>query len=180
LDEIRKLKNKAEAVGRYLRAHGAAEESAVRAIVLTRRAERRLGELLRGVPKTQGARGKSGLPQEKAAPTLADMGVSWKDSHVWQSVASVPEKRFERELATHLESKTFPTRALFLRIARDLRNGTSEQEPVPFHPLVALGELKDRIVAVLEAKVADWTPVARQNIPGMLRDLADDLERRYQ
>lgn len=174
LDQIRKLRDQAEAIGRFLRAHGAAEETALEATAFVIRAERRLGEMCRLLTVTMTA--KKRRNGERVLPEQVDHN----ESKRWQAIESIPEKRFESELTRFLEEKKFPTQSAFLRLARELRNGASDAPEEPFHPLVALGELKDRLIAVLEAKVADWPAIARQNIPGMLRDLAADLERRYQ
>lgn len=174
IDEICKLRDKAEAVARFLRARGAAEETALEATAFVLRAERRLGGLCRLLVLTMSP--KKRRNGERVLPENVDKNQSLR----WQAIESIPEERFESELTAMLEARRFPTQAAFLRLARELRDDAPDSEPEPFHPLVALGELKDRLVSVLESKIADWTPVARRNIPGMLRDLATDLERQFE
>jgi hypothetical protein len=62
------------------------------------RAERRAGEILAAMEKRGGARdGKTELP--KGTPLLSDIGITKKQSHRWQQVASVPDKKFEAHVA---------------------------------------------------------------------------------
>ncbi len=53
------------------------------------RAERRLGEMLKDAPKNEGAllRGTELVPRDNAAPTLAEIGVSKKQSSKSQKIA---------------------------------------------------------------------------------------------
>jgi len=65
------------------------------------RAERRAGVLLKDRDKAQGKRTDL-VPQGKQVddrPTLADMGVTGKQSMQWQQLADVPEEQFEAALA---------------------------------------------------------------------------------
>lgn len=185
LDEVRKVRDKSEAVARYLRARAAGDDSAVHAAAIARCAERRLGELVKELPKAKAppgpGRGKKGgssvRPPLSTAPTLADHGITKSESSRWQAVASVPEKKFQTEIDTAIERKRPPTTASFVRIAKEMRDG--KKEPPPFHALVALAELKDRLVAAISTNTERWPVRARLNVPGMLRDLADDMEREF-
>ena len=67
---------------------------------------RRMGELLKEQPKAKGTRGQGrptigGSHKEPPndEPTLADLGITKKQSHVAQLAASVPEKTVERFIA---------------------------------------------------------------------------------
>lgn len=182
VDEVKSLRDKAEAVSRYMRTREAGEEMAIDASVIARRAERRLGELLREMPKAKGAtaaagpgRGKRGSVQEPRfdAPTLADRGIDKKDSMRWQAIASVPEKTFEQQLRECIERGKAPTAAAFVRLAKA---PAAPAEPEPFHILIASGELKDALRRVLGKAMTDWPKSSRPAIAGLLRDLAAEIE----
>lgn len=65
----------------------------------------RLGELLRETEKASGAKGIGpiAVPIENRNPTLADLGVSKKQSHLAQKAASVPAKKREAYIAENKE-----------------------------------------------------------------------------
>ena len=73
------------------------EEAVKLATEIKLRAERKAGEILRDTPKQAGARGigKSGIPEENSTPTLADIGVTPKESSRFQKLASIPAEDFE-------------------------------------------------------------------------------------
>ena len=60
------------------------------------RAERKAGEMLANMEKHPGAATRS---HDVTAPRLADVGISKMQSSRWQSIASIPEDVFEREIA---------------------------------------------------------------------------------
>jgi hypothetical protein len=95
------------------------------------RAERRLGKMLREVPKHPGGRpGETGSLGEPVF-RLTDAGLSKKDSHKFQRLASIPEEVFEDHLAE-------------ARSKEDERGKKQDPEPVP-----DLGDARDR---------TNWTP----------------------
>jgi hypothetical protein len=60
------------------------------------RAERRCGELLRGMPKSQGGRPatKNQSPTATSSPPkLADMGITKQQASDWRRLADMPKKR---------------------------------------------------------------------------------------
>lgn len=76
------------------------------------RAERRAGELLRGMEETRGGDHKSEefknqtSPDERidSSPRLKDLGINYAQSSRWQSVASLPEDQFESYIAQAKDS----------------------------------------------------------------------------
>jgi hypothetical protein len=62
------------------------------------RAERRAGELLAESEKATGHRFGTG-GSASSPPTLADQGISKRQSKDWQDLAKVPEDQFEAALA---------------------------------------------------------------------------------
>lgn len=100
LDQIADIANKAEAIRQYLKASGEGLEAQNRAAEIRLRAERRAGDLLAGMPKAQGRRNDL-VPSRNqvGSPTLADIGITKKQSHYYQLEAAVPEDRFEQLVA---------------------------------------------------------------------------------
>lgn len=62
-------------------------------------AERQMGEFLKQMPKNYGARGvgESGVPPEN--PTLAEIGISKKQSSTAQKLADIPTPEFRERIA---------------------------------------------------------------------------------
>lgn len=104
VDEVREVADQAKAIELYLRSRNASMESQSDAAEIRLRAERRLGELTRDMPKSRGAAG-SGANQHRGAvaksdrtknpPTLASQGIDKRDAHKWQQLASIPAKKFD-------------------------------------------------------------------------------------
>lgn len=105
LDEIKSIRNKAEAVRLYGKKIGATLEAVNQASEVKLRAEHRAGELLRAMEKRNGARGV-GKKVESHGGTplpLSDLGVSKSQSHRWQTIAEVPEKEICEYVAKSTE-----------------------------------------------------------------------------
>jgi 16S rRNA G966 N2-methylase RsmD len=117
IDEVRDIRNKAEAVRIYLQQRGDTLEAQNRAAELKLRAERRLGELLAG---TVVPRGNHGPGVNGALPSLPE-GVSKKQSCRWQLVASLPEADFERHLEVTKAAGDELTTAGVVRVAATAR-----------------------------------------------------------
>lgn len=90
------------------------------------RAERRLGELLEKVPKAKGTKGRiqDGMrgatggtretPPVEAEPTLADLGVTKKESSQAQKLSKIPLERFEAKVEELKEAGVAPTKTAVL------------------------------------------------------------------
>lgn len=134
VDEIRDLRDKAEAIARYQRSRAAAEDSGISAAVIARRAERRLGELVAELPKAPAGRPAKNRSHaatnstKPTAPTLADHGITKSESSRWQAIAKVPEKKFEATIAEAIEAKKPPTAAALVRLVRKPK---AEPKPPP-------------------------------------------------
>lgn len=86
------IRDKAQAMGRYLKRREGAGDAARMALDIRLRAERLIGGFLTEAVQHQGGtvpRGNSRLPDD----------VSRKQSHHWQRIASLPDEAFEEELA---------------------------------------------------------------------------------
>lgn len=106
VDEVKDIADKAKAVATYQRVCKASIGSQNDAIEIELRAKRRLGELVKDMPKAKGApgpgRGKAGQkagPALGQPPTLASQGIDKRDAHQWQQLAAIPAKQFEKCIA---------------------------------------------------------------------------------
>lgn len=177
VDDVRELRDQAEAVARYKRDKDDADQSSVFAAAVARRAERRLGELIAAMPKAPAGRPPSEIGNSRlhiSAPTLEDRGITRMQSSRWQAVARVPEDIFEEQLRACVMSGKPPTAASILRAAKDVDD--SKPEPERFHPMVAVADLKDSLRRVIDKTVGQWPSRERRAVAHLLRDLADEYE----
>jgi hypothetical protein len=98
LDEVKDLRDKAEAIRLYRRKIGDSQRAQNAAAEVKIRAERRLGELLAEMPK------HNGDPRLHDATRLSDLGIEKTLSHRCQAIAAVPAERFEEVIARAIET----------------------------------------------------------------------------
>lgn len=123
LEEIKDIRDKAEAVRRYAKNVQLGLELQNRAAELKLRAERRAGELLSSL-KLRGGDRKSNGHRDRLK--LADLGITHNQSKRWQLEAAVPEEQFDRYLEHAHHSGDEISAAALLRLARqERRNGNS-------------------------------------------------------
>jgi protein gp37 len=132
--EVKDLRDIAAAAQHYARQRDLGLETMNDAAEIKLRAERKLGELLSGMPK------HNGDPRSHDVTRLADLGINKMDSHRWQRVAGVPEKAFEAHVAGVRQAKGELTTAGVLDVAKRLKAGgdspdTHEPEGGRFVPL---------------------------------------------
>jgi len=119
-DEVKDIMDQAERAAVYARQANDSELIKY-ATEIRVRAQRRAGEMLAKTPKATGAMGvgKSALPEEKRTqPTLAEMGVTHKQSANWQSLASMSEEHFEATVEAAKDTAGEVTTAFMLREAK--------------------------------------------------------------
>lgn len=102
IDEVKDIRDKAEALRLYAKQHGETLEMQNGCAEIKLRAERRAGEILKEQDKDTGGGDTSGgrrmkPPQEP--PKLSDLGISKTQSSHWQQVADIPEKVFEKHIS---------------------------------------------------------------------------------
>lgn len=121
VDEVKDIRDQAEAIRLYLRAQGAGLEMQNDAAEIKLRAERKLGEMLGEMEKNKGA--ATPLHDERALPKLHDLGIQEVQSHRWQQEARISEPEFETWIAEKRADKGELTSAglrnLGMRLGRD-------------------------------------------------------------
>jgi len=101
VDAAKDIKDKAVAIAHYLREKGASISVQNDARELYLRAERREGQLLATMPKQEGGRPPKTATEKEGVlrlATLADMGISFKESARAQKLAALPDQEFETRL----------------------------------------------------------------------------------
>lgn len=104
VDEVKDIRDKALALQVYAR-QAKNTEAERQACEIRLRAERRAGQILAETQKAKGAARPGGRPtpckESSALPerTLADEGISHRQSSDWQKLASVPKETFDKAVA---------------------------------------------------------------------------------
>jgi hypothetical protein len=142
--------NKLKAIETYIRAEKKGREFLVLAAEQLVRTERKLGELiiegqLAGEIATKG--NKSTLKQnaggeEEDIKTLADLGITHKQSSLFQKIASIPTEKFEGFIN---EKKEVLTTASVVRFANKLT-----EKPKPEPVIVEEDGLPAEVIAILD------------------------------
>ena len=118
LEDVRFVRDFAEALRTYARAHDLGVEAMNYATEIKLRAERKAGELLIAMAASGERRtrddGRSEQVSEGAtpAPSLMDLGISRDQSSDWQAIASLSEPEFEAHIAEAKEAGMLTSAAL--------------------------------------------------------------------
>lgn len=124
LDDIKAIRDKAEAARTYVKAAKLGLELQNRAAEVKLRAERKAGKLLESL-KLRGGDRKS--KRHRASLKLNDLGVSRDQSKRWQHIACVSEAEFSKYLKSMIDQGREITSAGLLRVA-----GKARAAPCPF------------------------------------------------
>lgn len=114
IDEVKEIRDKAEALRVYSKQAGESLEMQNNCAEIKIRAERRAGELLQETDKNRGGRPTktSNTMLQVSGPTLIELGVTRMQSSRWQTIANIPERIFEQHVEeTRARAKTGDTRA---------------------------------------------------------------------
>ena len=153
IDEVKNVRDQAAAAAYYAKERGYSQDMIDWASEIKVRAERKAGELLVQMPKNRGAAGNpggQGVPfHDGSAQTLAEIGVTPKQSMQWQQLASVPETQFEQAVAeVKSQGDGLSTTAVGRQIQSRVNAGLlSSETPEWYTPQSIL----DRVVTALGA-----------------------------
>tara|TARA_R100000353_G_scaffold35676_2_gene28392 strand:+ start:667 stop:1626 length:960 start_codon:yes stop_codon:yes gene_type:complete len=123
VDEIKQLRDKAEAYRYALKQAKESPEVIRKAEEIKLRAERRAGELLKETPKAKGGNPNPSQPV-RGCETLSDMGITYNQSSKWQKIANIPEEKFENYLEVEKELSTSGA----IRVARQIERQEKIEE----------------------------------------------------
>jgi len=118
LDQVKSIRDKAEAVRQYARSAALGLQAQNIAAALKLRAERKAGELLSQL-KLRGGDRKSKAHDESL--NLNTLGINRNQSYRWQLEAKVPEKLFEQYLTRTSEARKEITAQGLLKLAKGIK-----------------------------------------------------------
>lgn len=135
VDEVRDLRDKAQAVRAYVRKARLGHNILLEAAAIKLRAERRLGEMLQLLPLARSAPGNQHKPGCEDADTngvrLQEIGISKSESSRLQKIASLPESQFEQYVEGNLLAEIEPTTAGCLRLVGQIKRAAQKNESSP-------------------------------------------------
>jgi hypothetical protein len=115
--QVKDIRDKAQAIGQYLKQQKYCLDAQNDAAELKIRAERKLGELLARTPLHQGGRPAKNQCHDGNGFRLRELGVGPHDSERWQHIASVPERELEDHVRETRAVQRELTTAGVLRLA---------------------------------------------------------------
>lgn len=124
IDEVKEIRDKAEALRIYVKQQGQGLEMQNACAEIKLRAERRAGELLKEMERGQGnnnqwsALSQAETKQSEYSAALDEANVSRATAYRWQTIAELPDEKFEEELATTKNNCEELTSSRILKIAR--------------------------------------------------------------
>lgn len=101
--QVKELRDRAKAIECYMKQSRQSAEAQNQAARIKLFASRRAGELLADMPKQNGARGVGKKVECPEGTPLSDLGISKKQSSLWQSLASIPEETFDAFIEESVE-----------------------------------------------------------------------------
>jgi hypothetical protein len=122
IDEIKSIRDKAEAMKAYAKQIGESQEVQNEIAEIKIRAERRAGEMLKEMPREKpGEYQKSNDSTFDKKPSLDEIGVTKSESSSWQRIADIPEDIFEQHIAEVKDEKKELTTAGTLKLVKEIK-----------------------------------------------------------
>ena len=185
ISQTKKIMDVAAAAEIYAKRQHLSEEAEQLAATVKVEALRKLGEMLKAAPKSTGAKGvgKSAVPKENR--TLADLGLTKKESAVAQKLASLPEQAFQQVRDGHV---TVAKAIAAVDATRPAPKAAPKPAPV-VAPLADDSRLDDiraanqellaeneQLGARLAVVAMDATPEEREAAADLIQDLQDQVQ----
>jgi hypothetical protein len=131
LDEVRQIRDLAEAARLYARAVDLGKEAANNATEIKIRAECRAGEILDEMPK-QGPGEYKRLQPATVCPSYEDLGIEKTQAHRWQQMSRVPEMRREAYIEqTKSAGRDLSSAGVYNLAVREAKASNGWPSPVP-------------------------------------------------
>lgn len=134
VDEVKDIRDKAEAMRLYYRQVNEGLEAQNEVAEIKIRAERRIGELLKGAELNKGGRPSKNRSHDATSLSLDDIGISKTQSSRWQTIAAVPDAKFEETVAKAKASKQELTSKSVYKIGKAIKQykiGKAIKQAVP-------------------------------------------------
>ena len=145
IQKAKELKNLALTAADWAKRKGLGDEAIQYCRSYALEAERRMGELLASTKRAKGTRlagkdigGPVVLPPKNEAPTLAELGLTKKESSEAQMLADLPEATFE-EIKTGKKSKSKVKKEKNIQVRRE-RQMAETRESLVEQPIVIQGD----------------------------------------
>jgi N6-adenosine-specific RNA methylase IME4 len=131
IDEVKEIRDRAEALRVYQRQSGESLTMQNQCCEIKLRAERRAGEILKGMPKQNGARGTGKKVESHDGTPLSDLGINKNQSSRWQALADIPEPTFDEFIETTKSKGRELTSSCAHRLAKAERVKAEASKPKP-------------------------------------------------
>jgi len=168
LNEIKLVRDKADAVCAYARAANLGLQVQNQAAELRLRAERKAGGLLSRFKLRGGDRRSKGY---QASLKLRDMGITRDQSKRWQKIASVANEDFERYVKASYDLGTELTAAGAIRLAVSKRKSNGEVNPATRRSPLAKCAGHEEIIAEMTNHCQLLTDILRPIYEGEAMEL---------
>jgi N6-adenosine-specific RNA methylase IME4 len=180
LDDIKDIRDKAEAVRKYAQSAGMGLDIQNHAAEVKLRAERKAGELLTQLQLHGGDR-KSQKAEDR--PKLEDIGITKDQSSRWQLTAAVPEREFEKYVTQTKLDRGEVTTAGLLRVAREViakkrkknKQKSSEENAEARESLATVGSLSDLVAEGQKFSCLYADPFTRAAADNQSAKMLDEL-----
>lgn len=129
-DDFKRVSDHAELMRRYLKRANESIEMQNDAAEIGLTAKRRAGEMLKEGDRAKAGDNqytRSGTTTVVVPPSLSEIGITANQSSRWQSIAEIPEERFEQIIQEYKQERKEITTAAILRMATELRREHSEE-----------------------------------------------------
>lgn len=175
LEEVSVIRDKAQAVKAYAKRRDLALESINDAAEVKLRAERRMGELLRVMPKhPPGPAKRDRLHDAIEPPTLADLDIEPTQSMRCQRIAMMPKESFEQAIQEAREQQKEITTAGVLRKAE--KQDRERRKPKGFSLALERFAVQDWLVARLESWPEEHQGEFVEFVQGILMFIDEEMK----
>lgn len=132
IDEVKDIRDKAEALRLYVRQQGESLEMQNDIAEIKLRAERRAGELLAEIDRVPQGKSSSAMDEPTYTEVLQSNGLSYGSADRWQKIAAIPEPTFERVIHEVKTSRDELTSAGMLRVAKQQVREQNRQTEIEY------------------------------------------------
>ena len=145
IDEVKEIRDKAEALRFYAKQQGESLEMQNNCAEIKIRAERRAGEILKETELNKG--GRPSKNRSSDSTSLSDIGINKDQSSTWQRIADIPKEEFESHVTEKKEAKQELTTAGLVKVAKSKEREAKREKIV--EEIVETAELTGKYSVIL-------------------------------